>query len=177
MEGIDRRKALGVLASWSAASFIPFSWAVQGCKDNNHNPSLFNEEYQTLLAEVVEIILPKTPTSPGAREAMVHEFLALIVEECYELEDKDRIILGLNQLLGEGFLELSAEKKVAVIEQLDKEAQGTTEDNPHYFKQLKSLTQWGYFSSEPGITEGLRYNPLPGYYEGCVPYKGEIAWY
>ncbi|MGB5692476.1 MAG: hypothetical protein WBM43_07730, partial [Flavobacteriaceae bacterium] len=60
MEKIDRRKALGLLASWSAASFVPFSWAVQGCKEKNSNPSLFNEEYQSLLAEVVEIILPKT---------------------------------------------------------------------------------------------------------------------
>ncbi len=93
MEKIDRRKALGVLASWSVASFIPFSWAVQGCREDI-NPNLFNPEYQSLLAEVVEIILPKTPDSPGAREANVHEFLALIVEECYEVEDKQRIIHG-----------------------------------------------------------------------------------
>ena len=176
MEKIDRRKALGVLASWSAASFMPFSWAVQGCKENN-NPTLFKPEYQSLLAEVVEIILPETTSSPGAREANVHEFIALIVEECYEVEDKDRIILGLNQLLGNGFQEWSADKKFKVLEQLDQEAQATTEDTPHYFKHLKNLAQWGYFSSKPGITEGLRYNPLPGYYKGCVPYKGEIAWY
>jgi len=176
MEKIDRRSALGVLARWSAVSFIPLSWVAQGCAENQ-NPNLFREEYQKLLAEIVEIILPKTATSPGAKEAKVHYFIALIVEDCYEVERKDSIILGLNELLADGFLKLSAKNKYEVIAELDKEASSTTGDDRHYFADLKGLTQWGYFSSEPGVTKGLRYNPTPGEYKGCIPYKGEIAWY
>ncbi len=176
MEKIDRRNALGVLARWSAASFIPFSWVVQGCADN-HNPSLFKEEYQLLLAAMVEIILPETASSPGAKEANVHQFIALIVEDCYDIERKDRIMVGLNQLLRDEFLGLPDQGKYEAIEQLDKAAKAATDEKPHYFRDLKNLTQWGYFSSKPGITEGLRYNPLPGSYKGCIPYKGEIAWY
>ncbi|MFM8449969.1 MAG: gluconate 2-dehydrogenase subunit 3 family protein, partial [Haliscomenobacter sp.] len=49
---------------------------------------------------------------------------------------------------------------------------------PHFFRDLKSLTRWGYFTSEAGVTKALRYNPIPGSYKGCVPYEpGEIAWY
>lgn len=176
MEKIDRRNALGILARWSAGSFIPFSWLVEGCTDNS-NPSLFNEEYQSLLAAIVEIILPVTDVSPGAKEAKVHYFIALIAEDCYEVERKDRIIVGLNQLLRDGFMDFSAQKQYEGIEQLDAEAKTATPKIPHYFKDLKSLTQWGYFSSKIGIMEGLRYNPIPGYYKGCVPYNGEIAWY
>ncbi len=176
MEKIDRRNALGILARWSAGSFIPFSWIVQGCTDNS-NPSLFNEEYQSLLAAIVEIILPETEASPGAREANVNHFIALIAEDCYEIERKDRILLGLNQLLRDGFPDFSAQKQYEVIEQLDEEARAATHEIPHYFKDVKSLTQWGYFSSKLGIMEGLRYNPIPGSYKGCVPYNGEIAWY
>ena len=176
MEKIDRRNALGIVARWSAASFIPFSWLLEGCAGNS-NPSLLNQEYQLLLAEIVDIILPKTSASPGAKEANVHYFVGLIAEDCYELERKDRIIIGLNQLLRNGFLDLTAQKKYEVIEQLDREANSTAHTIPHYFKDVKSLTQWGYFSSEAGITEGLRYNPIPGDYKGCVPYNGEIAWY
>jgi hypothetical protein len=52
-----------------------------------------------------------------------------------------------------------------------------SEENPHFFTMIKQLTIWGYFSSEPGITKALRYNPIPGRYEGCVPYQdGEKAW-
>ncbi len=176
MEKIDRRNALGIVARWSAGSFIPFSWLFAGCGTNNMS-SLLNREYQLLLGTIVDIILPETPESPGAKEANVHHFIGLIVEDCYEMERKDRIIVGLNQLLQNGFSELSAQKQYNVIEELDKEAKIATPNMPHYFKDLKSLAQWGYFSSKMGIMKGLRYNPIPGSYIGCVPYNGEIAWY
>jgi hypothetical protein len=42
---------------------------------------------------------------------------------------------------------------------------------------MKQLTVWGYFTSEAGATKALRYVPVPGRYEGCIPYtKGEKAW-
>ncbi len=176
MEKIARRNAMAILARWSAGSFIPFSWILDGCTYGN-SISLFNKEYQSLLGAIVEIILPETDESPGAKEANVHYFIALIVEDCYEIENKDRILVGLNQLLKDGFLDFSAQKKHKEIEQLDKEASSASHKILHYFKDIKSLTQWGYFSSKIGITEGLRYNPIPGYYKGCVPYNGEISWY
>lgn len=176
MEKIDRRNALNIMALWSAGSLLPFSWMAQGCAKNS-NPSLFDKDYQLLLASVVEIILPKTESSPGAKEANVHHFVAAIAEDCYEVEAKDRMIVGLNQLLRDGFLDLNEREKYKVLEGLDEEAKNSTREATHFFSDLKGLAQWGYFSSEKGITEGLRYNPIPGYYKGCVPYKGEIAWY
>jgi hypothetical protein len=41
----------------------------------------------------------------------------------------------------------------------------------HYFQQLKQLAIFGYFTSEKGRTEGLRYVPVPGKYEGVIDYK------
>ena len=42
---------------------------------------------------------------------------------------------------------------------------------------IKQLTLWGYFSSEIGATQALRYVAIPGKYEGCIPYKkGDKAW-
>jgi hypothetical protein len=42
---------------------------------------------------------------------------------------------------------------------------------------MKQLTLLGYFTSEPGATKALRYNPVPGKFEGCIPYKkGDKAW-
>jgi hypothetical protein len=49
--------------------------------------------------------------------------------------------------------------------------------SPHYFALMKQLTLLGYFTSEVGATKALRYNPVPGRYEGCIPYKkGDKAW-
>jgi len=41
----------------------------------------------------------------------------------------------------------------------------------HYFQQLKQLAIFGYFTSEKGRKEGLRYNPVPGKFEGVIDYK------
>ncbi len=42
---------------------------------------------------------------------------------------------------------------------------------PHYFTMMKQLTLLGFFTSKPGMTQAVRYMPVPGKYEGCVPYK------
>ena len=50
--------------------------------------------------------------------------------------------------------------------------QDKSKDVPrHYFRMMKELTLLGYFTSEIGQTQALRYNAVPGKYEGCVPYK------
>jgi len=43
--------------------------------------------------------------------------------------------------------------------------------SPHYFTMMKQLTMLGFFTSKPGMTQALRYEPVPGRYDGCVPYK------
>jgi len=173
MEKINRRKAMGLMAKWSALSCVPFSWLLEGCEQSGPS-SLLSDDYQELLGTVVDIILPKTPESPGAKEANVQHFVAIIVEDCYEEEDRNKIVKGLNTLLADGFLKKSSQEQFDMLNQLDKDA---TNNESHYFKDLKGLAQWGYFSSELGVTKGLRYNPIPGRYKGCEPYNGEIAWY
>ncbi|HEU4472133.1 MAG TPA: gluconate 2-dehydrogenase subunit 3 family protein [Flavisolibacter sp.] len=49
--------------------------------------------------------------------------------------------------------------------------------SPHYFSMMKQLTLLGYFTSEVGAKQALRHNPVPGRFEGCIPYKkGDRAW-
>jgi hypothetical protein len=51
------------------------------------------------------------------------------------------------------------------------------EDPKPYFRMMKELTLLGYFTSEIGCTQARRYVPVPGKYEGCIPYqKGDKAW-
>lgn len=47
----------------------------------------------------------------------------------------------------------------------------------HYFQQLKQLAIFGYFTSEKGRNEGLRYTPYPGRWDAVIDYKkGEKAF-
>lgn len=47
----------------------------------------------------------------------------------------------------------------------------------HYYTMMKQLTLWGYFTSEIGMKQALRFLPIPGRYDGALPYKkGDKAW-
>lgn len=53
----------------------------------------------------------------------------------------------------------------------------TAETPTHYFRMMKELSMLGYFTSEIGCTQALRYVESPGRFDPCVPYvKGERAW-
>ena len=57
-------------------------------------------------------------------------------------------------------------------------AAAITADPPrHYFRMMKELALLGYFTSEIGATQALRYVESPGRYDPCAPYKpGEKSW-
>ena len=57
-------------------------------------------------------------------------------------------------------------------------AAAITADTPtHYFRMMKELALLGYFTSEIGCTQALRYVESPGRFDPCVPYTpGEKAW-
>ena len=65
-----------------------------------------------------------------------------------------------------------------MLVQLDHEAREKEQEAPpHFFALIKQLTLLGYFSSEIGVTQTLRYDPIPGVYDGCVPrIQGQSAW-
>jgi hypothetical protein len=53
----------------------------------------------------------------------------------------------------------------------------TSEPPNRYFRMMKGLALLGYFTSEIGATQALRYVEAPGRYDPCVPYKaGEKDW-
>lgn len=57
-------------------------------------------------------------------------------------------------------------------------ATAVTQDKPaHYFRMMKELALLGYFTSEIGATQALRYLESPGRFDPCVPYTpGQKAW-
>jgi len=57
-------------------------------------------------------------------------------------------------------------------------AAAVTADTPtHYFRMMKELSMLGYFTSEIGCKQALRYVESPGRYDPCVPYTpGQKAW-
>jgi hypothetical protein len=107
------------------------------------------------------------------------------------------------KLCNKSFMDSTVEQRTALLMNLEKEAKlfnktveeeqkkmseqnktkpwdgfVNTESLPrHYYTMMKELTLFGYFTSKIGVTQALRYLPVPGKFDGNVPYKkGDKAW-
>jgi hypothetical protein len=154
-----------------------------GCKPATPTiEGLFTPEMQALLGEIAETILPATST-PGAKEAGVGEFIPVMVKDCYDATQQKVFMEGIETIeklskekYGNRFMNISSEQRTELLTQLDKEQKEyhKTKENdapPHFFRLMKELTLLGFFTSEVGATKALRYEPVPGRYEGCMEYK------
>ena len=55
--------------------------------------------------------------------------------------------------------------------------QPSAQARPHYFRMIKELTLLGYFTSEIGYTQAMRYVETPGRFDPCITYTaGDKAW-
>jgi hypothetical protein len=143
---------------------------------------LFSKKQIKLLNEVAETIIPATDV-PGAKAAKVGQFMAVIVSDCYEPDDQKRFMDGLAQLdaesikrYGKPFMKSTAKLRNDLLTELDTEQKAfqknkkKKEDPSHYFRVIKDLVLWGYFTSEIGYTQAQRYIEFPGRYT-TVDYK------
>lgn len=181
---MNRRDALAATAKLLGGSIIGAQLFLEGCTPKKDSTSFALDDLE-LLNEIGETIIPQTPDSQGAKAAKIGEFIQTMVTDCYSAEEQATFFSGLQlireraeQKFDKDFMSLAPEQKHALLVDLDKEAkENSLESKPHYFKMMKQLTVLGYFTSQPGATEALRYVPIPGRYDGCVPYqKGEKAW-
>jgi len=186
---MNRRDAIGRVALIMGGTLIGAEYLLSGCKPKAAKvEDLFNADHVSFLDEVAETILPTTST-PGAKAAKVGDFMAVMVRDCYEPADQDIFLKGVGQIddaankkFSKKFMDLDATQRTALLTDLDKEQQEYSKtkkpkDPNHYFRMIKELTLLGYFTSEVGCTKALRYVPVPGRFDGCIPYKkGDKAW-
>jgi gluconate 2-dehydrogenase gamma chain len=163
---------------------------MQGCKAKpqlGYKPQLFNEDQAVLVAELAEIIIPKTDT-PGAKDVGVPAFIDGMVFEVFPADARDNFMKGLASFnedakkeYGDNFAECTIEQKNAFVKkQHDALAGDKTDRSQAWYKsggkaakpfiiEMKELTLVGYFTSEAGATQTLQYNQVPGPFKGCVP--------
>ena len=141
----------------------------------------FTAQDIALLDEVADTILPETKT-PGAKAAHTGAFMALMVTDTYDERQQGIFRDGMQKLNDAAFMAATPAQRLAKLEQLDREqktymdtrAQGAP---AHYFRQMKELALLGYFTSEIGCTQAMRYRETPGRFDPCVPYTpGETQW-
>jgi hypothetical protein len=188
---MNRRKAIGriiLIGGGTAAAYSGLKWY-----ELKKAPDLdYLAHRKELLAALAEAIIPATDT-PGAREAGVHEYIALVIRDCTAVKSQNKFIDGLKELehycdaqYNCGFeqcTELQKHQVLTYFEEKGKSARGILGKvqnyviGPSFFSILKFYTTEGYCTSEPGATRGLAYVPIPGKFQGCIPLQhGQKSW-
>ena len=203
---MERRELLKMIALATGGVMIGGELLLTGCKNSKPAGVLFNDDDIIFLDEVGETIVPTT-SSPGAKAAEIGKFMKTMVTDCYTEADQKAFIAGIQQLddackkmHNTGFMKATPEQRKTLLVALDKEAKAFQKEKnekekderakaskehnkqfvfapAHYFTMMKQLTLFGYFTSKPGATQALRYAPVPGKWEACIPYKkGDKVW-
>jgi hypothetical protein len=182
---MNRREALqrAALVLGYTISIPTMSAVLNGCKAKPElafKPAFFNENQAALIAEVSDIIIPRTDT-PGAKDAGVPQFIDLIAKDCYKKEDQDSFLKGLDEFdkgakeaYGDAFLDLEPEQQTEYVNKVHSDMIAAMKDAPRdtarpFMHIMKELTVVGFFTSEPGATQVLQYVPVPGSFKGCIP--------
>ncbi len=187
---MDRRKALqrtGLLAG--ATVLMPSMLSLfQSCKNEtrtNWQPAFLRGEEAKTISALVDMILPRTET-PGALDVKADMFIDKVFAETYDTAGQESIraeITAFNtdckKKFGAIFIDLSEADRTKVLE----EAEATTakinpgvwgtsvgEQKPiGFYRSMKSMAIWAYFTSEEMGEKVLGYDPIPGNYEPCKP--------
>ncbi|MEY2880534.1 MAG: hypothetical protein RLZZ15_2914 [Verrucomicrobiota bacterium] len=134
-----------------------------------------DENFLTLVADT---LLPATPGAPGAGAAEIGlgAFVVLMARDCHAPEVRAALARGLRELdarsrekFARPFAALPAADRETILAAYETHCAATTRPpalNP--FRTLKELILHGYFTSEVGATQALRYLPIPGAYIGSV---------
>lgn len=139
--------------------------------------SALDADQSALIAQLSETILPQTDT-PGAIEAGVPTFIERVVTEWYTPTERSIFLEGLAALerecrhrFGIGFVDSTATQREQVLLHFESLAAKAPGDTKPFFSKLKQLTVLGYYTSQVGATQELRYNPVPGRYAGSVKFS------
>lgn len=179
---IDRKEAIKRSALiMGGLIFAPNALGVlSGCKarpELDWTPVHFSYAHARLVGSLAETIIPATDT-PGALETGVPGFIEEMVYTGYPENARNLFLNGLDL-----FDDLARQTHASAYADLDPETQLTfaTEQNrlaieselspPPFFLIMKELTMMGYFTSEAGAKQALRYERIPGRYDGCVPFE------
>ncbi|MEX2346427.1 MAG: gluconate 2-dehydrogenase subunit 3 family protein [Balneolaceae bacterium] len=181
---IDRKEAIkrtgmlmgGVIFGPSILGVLKGCTATPGV---DWNPTLFSNRQAQLVTSLADVILPEDDT-PSASQAGVPAFIESMVKEVYNDEQRETFLRGLDRFGEESTAELEADffespagDMFDYVFNLNENALqgGPLEGETPFILMFKELTMLGYFTSEVGATQVLRYEAVPGRYDGCIPFE------
>lgn len=187
---MDRRELLKMAAVVLGGTLsASVSSAVMAGINTGRKPSkkAFDASSRQSIEIVAELIIPETDT-PGAIAAGVPDFIELMFSDWYTDTERKVFTEGLNAMLAHcqktyntAFNQCNNSQQTEALKWSEKESRKHTampssplapsiDELAPFFVKIKELTVLGYYTSEVGATQELRYNPMPMKYDGDVDY-------
>ena len=171
---VSRRHALRQLACASIGMAL-----IPSCMEDKSKGSMLlkhlriSAEEEAMLAELCEIILPKTGT-PGAKDISAHLFVLTMVDDCSSADQQQRFKKGMEEFrslctktTGKSLIDCTAEERTSITQAIA--SASDQEDLMLFLDTVKRRTIQAYTSSEFFLTKVHVYELVPGRYRGCVP--------
>lgn len=181
---MHRRDALQTLAALAglpalAGRALGDLLAATGPRRQAGRLAVLNPTQNATVIALAERIIPATDT-PGATAARVNEFIDLLLAEWFPEDERRAFLEGIADVdarartaFGNPFAAGTPAQQDGVVAALDDEATALREAGRAaarpFFARFKALTLYGYYNSEVGMTQELRYEIIPGRYVSCAP--------
>jgi hypothetical protein len=191
----DRRQWLKTSATVLGAAVLPMSGAAAeassadsqaaqrgagaspaGAAEASSGARFFTPAQHAMIEELSETIIPADSHSGGAKAAKVADYIEQRIRESVDEQQKAlwreglRLTESMSQHYnGKSFVDSSTEEKIAVLKVLSDNAHLTELPEVQFFRELKSLTVRGYYTSKIGIHDDLEYkgNRILMEFVGC----------
>jgi len=191
---IERRRFIQSLAVLSglglAAEHLQWPAAAAATPSVADETQALSGANYSLLESLVDTIIPETDT-PGAAEAGVAGYINTLYGSLFSPELRQIFDAGLttvqassNSAYGKDYIHCTSSEKTLVLSGLAVANDGAAQERPglrqppSFFLLLKELTIVGYYTSEIGATQELRYQAVHGNYQPCLSLGEERrAWY
>ena len=169
---MNRREAIkkSSLSALALGTLPSLSFLVESCgiQEASYVPVNLTVDQYKVVWQIAETILPKT-TTPGANEAGVAPYIDLLFSGYFTDEESEEFKTGLDEFatvskekLQLDFADATEQQKQQYLLDLDENA--APDD---FYKSIKDIVLWAYFTSEVGI-KSMDYKPVPGKYSGCT---------
>ncbi len=158
---VIRNVALMLGGAFSAPTLMAMdNWENSSKTNLNINSFSLSESQQKIVAEIAELIIPKTDTV-GAKDVGVPAFIEMMLRDCYKTPEHQSFLDGLASMERVKFLTLNTDEQRGVLKLLEQESKKNTKGTT-FWRLMKELTLLGYFTSEEGLKASFEYVQIPG---------------
>ena len=194
---MQRRAALKLFLAGGVLPALPadlFGFFRDSHPGSDYKLRTLDAHQNDTVVAMIDQIIPATET-PGAKGALVNEFIDVILTEWANDEERRDFLSGLadvdkqsSTLFGKNFADASPDQQLARLRSLDEAAavararldritrppvwqpEGRNlQMQDDFFTVFKKMTVHGYYTSEIGFHKELKLEIIPGAQHGCIP--------